>query len=262
MVYETDGGIVTGLSLFSGGAIGEVVFKEIIPGYRTVGYVEIEKYCRDIIRARIRDGILDDAPIFDDVLTFNSQFAEMYAGKVDFISGGFPCTPWSHAGLRLGEADERNLWPATRDAIRIIQPKYAFMENVPGLLAHEYIRTIFGDLAEMRYDCEWGSLSSAECGAPHIRERIWILAYPNGSRLPLRRATIPINLDAPAFQAWARLGKCGETRFPRWDWSIEPTLDRRNVRLSSRVDRLKAVGNAWVPHCVARILKVEEIRDD
>jgi hypothetical protein len=53
MVYETDGGIVTGLSLFSGGAIGEVVFKEIIPGYRTVGYVEIKTYCRDIIRARI-----------------------------------------------------------------------------------------------------------------------------------------------------------------------------------------------------------------
>jgi DNA (cytosine-5)-methyltransferase 1 len=140
------------------------VFKEIIPGYRTVGYVEIKTYCRDIIRARIRDGILDDAPIFDDILTFNSQFAKMYAGKVDFISGGFPCTPFSVAGLRLGAADERNMWPATRDAISIIRPRYILLENVPGLFVHGYIRRIFGDLAEMRYDCEWDVVGASDVG--------------------------------------------------------------------------------------------------
>jgi DNA (cytosine-5)-methyltransferase 1 len=184
MVYETDGKepVVTGLSLFSGGAIGEVVFKEIIPGYRTVGYVEIKTYCRDIIRARIRDGILDDAPIFDDILTFNSQFAKMYAGKVDFISGGFPCTPFSVAGLRLGAADERNMWPATRDAISIIRPRYILLENVPGLFVHGYIRRIFGDLAEMRYDCEWDVVGASDVGAPHRRKRVWILAHATQRR--------------------------------------------------------------------------------
>ena len=112
---------MNGLSLFSGCAIGELVFKTIIPNYRTVGYVEIDDYCQRIIKQRIKDGILDDAPIFGDIKAFISEgYAEEYKGVVDFISGGFPCQPFSVAGRQLGEADERNLWPETRDTISII----------------------------------------------------------------------------------------------------------------------------------------------
>jgi len=168
---------VNGLSLFTGSGIGELAFKQIIPDYKTVGYVEIDRYCRAIIRARIRDGILDDAPVFDDIREFNRRYASCYAGKVDWISGGFPCQPFSVAGRRAGEADERNMWPATRDAISIIRPRYALLENVPGLLSSGYFGTVVGDLAEIGYDCEWDIIGASDVGAPHRRKRIWILGY-------------------------------------------------------------------------------------
>jgi len=169
---------VNGVSLYSGSAIGELCFQNIFPDYRTIVYVEIEKYCRSIIRARIRDGVLGDAPIFDDIRTFNARYARLFTGKVDWLSAGFPCQPFSVAGNQLGEADERNLWPETRDAIRIIRPRYVLLENVPGLLAHRYIRRIFGDLAEDGYDCEWDIVGASDCGARHKRKRLWIVAYP------------------------------------------------------------------------------------
>ena len=168
---------MNGLSLFTGSGIGELAFKQIIPDYKTVGYVEIDQYCRAIIRARIRDGILDDAPVFDDIREFNRRYASFYAGKVDWISGGFPCQPFSVAGRRAGEADERNMWPATRDAISIIRPRYALLENVPGLLSSGYFGTVVGDLAEIGYDCEFDIIGASDVGAPHRRKRIWILGY-------------------------------------------------------------------------------------
>lgn len=82
---------MNGLSLFSGGGIGELVFKHILPEYRTIGYVDNDAYCQAIIRARIRDGVLDDAAIFSDIRHFNAAYASLYAGKVDWLSAGFPC---------------------------------------------------------------------------------------------------------------------------------------------------------------------------
>lgn len=186
---------MNGLSLFSGTAIGEVVFKTIFPGYRTIGYVEVDQYCRSVIRARIRDGILDDAPIFDDIREFNRRYASLYTGKVDWLSGGFPCQPFSISGRRLGEADERNLWPETRDAISIIRPRYAFLENVRGLLANRYFGQILGDLAESGYDCEWDVIGASDVRAPHRRKRIWVLA----------KASVGTGVDAE----WHSLGQAG-----------------------------------------------------
>ena len=167
---------MNGLSLFSGAGIGELALKHILPDYRTVGYVEWDKYCQAVIRARIKDGILDDAPIFGDIRHFNAAYASLYAGKVDWLSAGFPCQPFSVAGRRAGEADERNMWPATRDAICILRPRYVFLENVPALLTHGYIGQILRDLAKMGYDASWGIVSAADSGLPHLRERLWFLA--------------------------------------------------------------------------------------
>jgi len=173
---------VNGLSLFTGSGIGELAFKQIIPGYKTVGYVEIDRYCRAIIRARIRDGILDDAPVFDDIREFNRRYASFYAGKVDILSGGFPCQPFSVAGKRKGKDDSRNLWPETARAIGMVRPRFALLENVPGLFAHQYIERIFGDCTEMGYGLEWANVSAADVGAAHLREREWMLVRDtNGS---------------------------------------------------------------------------------
>ena len=239
-----------GLSLFSGAGIGELAFKQIFPDYRTIGYVEWDKYCQEVLRARIRDGVIDDAPIFGDIRQFNERYASLYIDKVDWLSGGFPCQPFSVAGNRAGEADERNMWPATRDAIRIIRPRYVFLENVPGLLAHEYIKRVFGDLAEMRYDCEWDVVGAGSCGALHKRARWWCLAYAGGYPVVINREPDGSSPNNRGTQN-SHEGNSGE-RFPL----DQPIILRTAHGVASQVDRLKALGNGWVIQVVASILQV------
>ena len=162
------------LSLFSGAGGGLLGTKLL--GWECIGYVEFNDYCQRVLKQRILDGIFEKAPIFSDIRAFLSEgFAESYKGMVDVITAGFPCQPFSVAGKGLAENDERNMWPQTKDCISIIRPKYCLLENVPGLLTHGYIRRIFGDLAEMGYDCKWGIIGANDTGAPHRRKRLWIV---------------------------------------------------------------------------------------
>ncbi len=109
------------LSLFTGAGGGLLGSRML--GWRTVGYVEWDDYCQRVLAARINDGLLDPAPIFGDVRTFVCDgYAASYQGMVDVVTAGFPCQPFSVAGKRAGEADERNMWPATLDFIRIVRP--------------------------------------------------------------------------------------------------------------------------------------------
>jgi DNA (cytosine-5)-methyltransferase 1 len=166
------------LSLFTG-AGGGLLGTHLL-GWEPIGYVEWDEYCQQVIAARIADGILPAAPIFTDVREFvQSGAAREYRGFADVVTGGFPCQPFSVAGKRAGADDKRNMWPATIDVIRMVRPRYAFLENVPGILASGYFGTILGDLAESGYDARWRILSAAELGAPHKRDRLWILAVAN-----------------------------------------------------------------------------------
>lgn len=152
-------------------------------GWETVGYVERDEDCQRIIAQRIRDGIFDEAPIFGDIRAFiRDGYAASYQGVVDVITAGFPCQPFSVAGRRKGSDDSRNLWPETLEVLRTVRPRFALLENVPGLLANEYIRTIFGDLAESGFDARWCVLSAADVGAPHLRKRLWIVANARGQQ--------------------------------------------------------------------------------
>lgn len=102
---------------------------------------------------------------------------------VDLIAGGFPCQPFSVAGKRLGTADERWLWPEFARLIGELRPRYVLVENVPGLLArHGGMGAVLGDLAALGYDAEWDSVPAAAVGAPHLRYRVWILAYARSER--------------------------------------------------------------------------------
>jgi len=101
---------------------------------------------------------------------------------VDVICGGYPCQPFSTAGKRRGTDDPRHLWPWVRDAISALRPRYAILENVRGHLSLGG-STVIGELAEIGYDAEWRVISAAGLGAPHRRDRIFIVAYPTGSRL-------------------------------------------------------------------------------
>jgi len=237
-----------GLSLFTGSGIGELAFKHIIPNYRTVGYVEIDKYCRSIIRARIRDGILDDAPIFDDIRTFNSRYAGRYAGKVDFVSAGFPCQPFSLAGLKTGEADERNLWPATFNSICILQPRYVYLENVPGLFASQYIYTILSNLTKIGYNGEWDIVGADQLAMRQHRKRGWILLQHPMCGEQKVVGEIRGNGRESKQVSWN----------PHCKREGEPDMVGMAHGVACRVDRLKAIGNGWVPQVVAAILKVQQ----
>lgn len=164
------------LALFAG--IGGGLLASRLLGWRTVAAVEIDKYCRKVLFQRQREGHLDRFPIWDDIGTFDGR---CFHGLVDVVSAGFPCQPFSVAGKRAGESDPRNMWPDTIRVIRQVRPRFCFLENVPGLLVHEYFGTILGDLAESGYDIRWRCLSAAELGAPHYRRRLWILAYSGRS---------------------------------------------------------------------------------
>ena len=171
------------LSLFSG-AGGGVLGTQLL-GWETIGYVEYNEYCQRVIRQRIEDGCLDNAPIFSDVNAFISEgYADAYKGMVGVISAGFPCQPFSVAGKKAAEDDPRNCWPQTLNIIRRVRPRYCLLENVGGLLSrkHRYFETILKDLAESGYDAWWKVISAAEVGGPHKRDRLWIVAHSNSSR--------------------------------------------------------------------------------
>jgi DNA (cytosine-5)-methyltransferase 1 len=153
-------------------------------GWKVVGCVEWDDYCQRLLRQRMEDGLIETAPIFGDIRTFISEgYARRYRGMVDVVSAGFPCQPFSVAGKQAGEDDPRNMWPSTIECIRVVRPRYAFLENVPGLLNSGYFGRVLGDLAESGYDARWRVLGADDVGAPHRRKRLWILAESTGNGL-------------------------------------------------------------------------------
>lgn len=167
------------LAFFAGAGGG--IWGSRLLGWKTTGYVEVDDYAQRVLRARIRDGSFCDAPIFGDIRAFihrKTGHARSYRGLVDVLTGGFPCQPFSVAGRRLGGSDSRNFWPETIRCIGIVRPRFAFLENVPGLLAGvRYFGTILRQLAARGYDARWDCLPATACGAPHQRDRLWILAW-------------------------------------------------------------------------------------
>ena len=160
------GGLELGMRLALGGS------------YRTVGVVERDLVAAGVLAARMAEGSLEPAPIWDDVTTFNGAG---WRGCVDIVTAGFPCQPFSVAGKRKGLDDERWIWPDIARIIGEVGPRYVFLENVPGLIRHG-LGHVLGSLAEMGFDAEWGCFSAAEMGAPHKRERVFVLAYRDGER--------------------------------------------------------------------------------
>ena len=201
------------LALFAG-AGGGILGGKLL-GWRCIGAVERDDYCQRVLLQRQRDGILPPFPIWDDMRTFTKRNNNVrpfikalrrVAHRL-VISAGFPCQPFSNAGKRLGADDDRNGWPWTIRSIREIRPAYALLENVPGLLTSGYFDTVLGDLAACGYDARWRVLSAAELGAPHQRDRLWIVAYPNTSIERTRELSIRPRRSQQASTDSNRLGE-------------------------------------------------------
>ena len=131
---------------------------------------------------------------------------------VDVITGGYPCQPFSHAGKRKGDKDDRHLWPYVREAIRTIRPDYAILENVRGHLSLGFTE-VLGEIASIGYDAEWGTFRASEIGAPHRRERLFIIVFN------------PDNDGQPASERGRGLRE-GEAAW----WSHETTVIRELAR--------------------------------
>jgi len=118
-----------------------------------------------------------DVPNLGDITEVDWSQVE----PVDIITGGYPCQPFSHAGSRKGKNDDRHLWPYVRDAIYALRPKYAILENVSGHLTLG-LADVLADLTQIGWDAEWGTYRASDIGAPHRRERVFIIAYSSNLR--------------------------------------------------------------------------------
>jgi len=158
------------LDLFAG--IGGFSLAAHWVGWQTAAFVE-----RDVECHKRLSNIFPGVPIYDDVRTFNGKD---FCDTVDIVCGGFPCQDISAAGKQAGITGERSgLWKELHRIISEIQPKYAVVENVSALLGRG-MDVVLGDLSEIGYDAEWRTFSACELGFPHPRERVFIVAYPNG----------------------------------------------------------------------------------
>lgn len=231
------------LSLYTGAGGG--LLGTSLLGWTPKGYVEINDYCQRIIAQRIADGILPAAPIFGDVKAFIADgYAAAYTGLVDVVTGGFPCQPFSVAGKRKGADDERNMWPATIECVRIIRPEYCFFENVPALLGSGYFGTIVADLAQSGYRVRWRMLSARELGAPHKRVRLWIAATHNSSKRGEGFGKKEIQRIARL--PWGENVRGIEELYGRPSIP-EPLVRRLGHEFPFGVERLRAIGNGQVP---------------
>jgi DNA (cytosine-5)-methyltransferase 1 len=159
------------LALFAG--VGGGILGGKLLGWRTVCAVEWEPYAASVLVQRQNDGILPPFPIWDDVQTFDGK---PWRGIVDVISGGFPCQDISAAGKGAGIDGERSgMWREMARIICEVRPRYAFIENSP-MLTTRGLDRVLSDLASMGFDARWGVLGAADVGAPHQRDRIWIVA--------------------------------------------------------------------------------------
>ncbi|HET6454964.1 MAG TPA: DNA cytosine methyltransferase, partial [Armatimonadota bacterium] len=141
--------------------------------------VEIEAFALANLEAKAAQGALAIDAMWPDLKTFP---AERFRGCFDFVIGGYPCQPFSHAGKRQGEDDPRHLWPYIAEIVRAVQPVWCFFENVAGHLSLGF-PAVYRSLRAMGYQVEAGLFTAAECGAPHKRQRLFILAHrPGGGR--------------------------------------------------------------------------------
>ena len=260
-------------SLFSG--IGGFDLGLERAGMKVIWQSEINTFATRVLKKH-----WPDVPNLGDITKIDWTTVE----RPDVICGGYPCQPFSQAGKRGGENDARHLWPAMHNAICLLRPRYALMENVRGHLSMGF-GDVLADLAEIGYDAEWQVIPAAAVGAPHKRDRVFIVAYPNdtGNRTPKRRidengATQIKKRQIVAQSEFGRRRKkmantngaggwgVGSLQHGRknvfgqsdqlrgkngiasgsW-WEVEPDVGRVANGVSNRVDRLKGLGNAIVP---------------
>ena len=217
------------LDLFSG--IGGFSLGLEHAGMQTVAFCEINPFCQKVLRKH-----WPDVPIYPDIKTLD------YAGSVDLICGGYPCQPFSVAGKREGKKDDRHLWPAMFDCIKKYRPSWVIGENVVGHISMG-LDDVLSDLESEDYETIPFVIPACAIGAPHRRDRVWILAY-NGSQRVQR--IIKKTLQRKSSFSWCQDIRRVEDYFNRSDIP-QPLILGSHDGIPNWMDRLKSLGNAVVP---------------
>jgi DNA (cytosine-5)-methyltransferase 1 len=259
-------------SLFSG--IGGLDLGLERAGMNVIWQSEIDPYASRVLKKH-----WPEVPNYGDIKTIN--WGDIV--RPDVICGGYPCQPFSTAGKRKGTDDPRHLWPWVRQAISELRPRYAILENVRGHISLG-LSTVLGEMASIGYDAEWTVVSAASQGAPHLRERVIIIAYPKRQvanstdircvfgQLDKQSTEARINAQRQPCSSGTNVAYTNGGRLikrqseaeqttgigfgsvkDRNEWTAEPNVGRVANGVPSRVDRLRGLGNAVVPQ-VAEVI--------
>lgn len=231
------------LALFAG-AGGGILGGHLL-GWKTICAVERDAYAAGVLAQRQNDGLLPPFPIWSDVESFDGR---LWQGIVDVVSGGFPCQDISVAGKGKGITGKRSgLWKEFARIIGEVRPQYAFIENSPALLIRG-LDVVLSDLTACGYDAEWLCLSGKDCGAVHLRDRIWILATDYRCQRDERFREKPLFKFSPF--PWGKDVRGIEDMRKRSDLP-QPLIRRINHDVAFGMDRLKAIGNGQIPRVAA-----------
>ena len=221
------------LDLFSGIG-GFSLGLERTGGFETVAFCEIEKFPRRVLKKH-----WPEVPCYDDVRTL----AGSDCGRVDVITAGFPCQDISLSGRGEGITGARSgLWSEVARLVGELRPQFVILENSPALLVRGF-DVVSADLVALRYDLQWHCIPAAYAGAAHLRDRIWIVAYP------MQVGSIP---EAVGHLDWTLLYKAewpeiADATGRHASWAAEPDVSRVANGFPNIVDRRAALGNAVVP---------------
>lgn len=228
------------LDLFSG--IGGFALAAKWLGIETVAFCEIEEFCQKVLKKNF-----PHIPIHKDVR--NTDEFEQYRG-VNLVSAGYPCQPFSVAGLRKGEDDDRHLWPSVLEIIKRLNPEWFLGENVAGHINMGLDEVLF-DLESQGYTARPIVIPACAVNALHRRDRVWILAHNSGGRRKgSRQNTIQGKRGLSGVKDGGRAPALKELRDIHSPW-----LCRTSNGVSNRLDRTRGLGNAIVPQVAYEIMK-------
>ena len=296
---------ITHLSLCAGyDGIG-IGLERVLPNLRAIAYVEVEAFAIANLVSKMESEQLDAAPIYSDVKTF--PYKE-FCGRVDILSGGFPCQPFSQAGVRKGVEDPRHLYPHFSRGIEECKPRIVFLENVEGIISSKtaegesVLHYVLKDLERLGYQAEAGVFSASEVGFPHQRKRVFILGVSDTENIGCRGRsdrddsgrwdiqeqtsqkqsdirgetegcsrefsnTSNEGLERSLSESFTRkkskkiVTRCSWRNYParpnekQHEWEeprVKPKLGRTTNGSSSRVDRLRLLGNGVVPQTATK----------
>ena len=237
------------LDLFSG--IGGFSLGFERAGMITEAFCEIDPYCQAVLKKH-----WPHVKLHGDIREIDGK---EYEGKIDIVCGGYPCQPFSAAGKRKGEKDKRHLWPEMLRVIRVSKPAWVVAENVRGHVSLGF-DTVAAQLEGEGFSVWPFLIPACAIGAPHKRERLWIVANADDSRGGAPGSGSDGNraaaLEGREKQPLGRSGGCGKNKFNSEvgkQWASEPDVGRMADGVPYRMDRIRALGNAIVPQIAEMI---------